>query len=452
MSKRQQISERGAALAKEIEEKTVDYEDGKIGAKAFGLFIDDAADRKRSLQTELANYQKACAFRAGNDPTSTPLPGATNKGMGMRSTPDSPMHMTDPQLKSLWGAMRNRVPFQVEIGAKGLESGFAHDVETKAAVTESALNQNLPAVIAPNKAMGLPYEPSRISGYLPAATMLGPSAAYLTHVSNASEATGVPEAGDKPDISPLIQETIIYPQKLAGLVSVSLEASMDYADFSNWLPIELSRSVINQESNYLLNAGTANGPADAVFTGLLAASGTLARVVDAANGETPLDAVNRAFVDLRTGPAFAEADLVILNPATWAALRREKDSTGRYILSLLDGPRSVSFDGSPNLTTVPTTEAEKWGVPQQGVTSGYESLWGVPVVETTQLAPGTAVVLSVRAGAAVFWQRLGMILFFNPYSDTAWRKNLFSWRCEERISLSIPRPSAVNILTGLPTG
>jgi hypothetical protein len=53
---------------------------------------------------------------------------------------------------------------------------------------------------------------------MPAATMTGPSAAYLVHAGNAAKAAGVGELGTKPDLGPIIKEFIIYPQKVAGLV------------------------------------------------------------------------------------------------------------------------------------------------------------------------------------------------------------------------------------------
>jgi hypothetical protein len=57
----------------------------------------------------------------------------------------------------------------------------------------------------------------------------------------------------------------------------------------------------------------------------------------------------------------------------------------------------------------------------------------------------------VAAGGGIFWQRLGLLLQFNPWGDTEWTTNQFSWRAEERIAFSVPRPAAVNIVTGLPT-
>jgi hypothetical protein len=70
-------------------------------------------------------------------------------------------------------------------------------------------------------------------------------------------------------------------------------------------------------------------------------------------------------------------------------------------------------------------------------------------VATTQIAAGTAVVMSVKAGGGLFWQRLGMTIFYNPWSLMT--ANEMFWVAEERIAFSCPRPTAVNILTGLPT-
>jgi len=75
----------------------------------------------------------------------------------------------------------------------------------------------------------------------------------------------------------------------------------------------------------------------------------------------------------------------------------------------------------------------------------------VPVRQTTQCPDGTAIVMSIASGAAVGWLRMGLTVEFNPWGDTEWATNTYSWRAEERISLSVPRPAAINIVSGLPT-
>ena len=41
-----------------------------------------------------------------------------------------------------------------------------------------------------------------------------------------------------------------------------------------------------------------------------------------------------------------------------------------------------------------------------------ENLWGVRTVQTTQIASGTAIVMSIQAGAAVGWVRMGLTVEF----------------------------------------
>ena len=119
---------------------------------------------------------------------------------------------------------------------------------------------------------------------------------------------------------------------------------------------------------------------------------------------------------------------MIVHPLTLGALRRSKDTQNRYLLDLSRGPAALE--------------------------SGEEDrIWGVRVCQTTQIAAGTAIVMSVAAGGAVGWIRMGLTVEFNPYGDgtgTGWATNTYSWRAEERISLSVPRPAAINVVTGLP--
>jgi hypothetical protein len=196
-----------------------------------------------------------------------------------------------------------------------------------------------------------------------------------------------------------------------------------------------------------MNAGVEGGPTGATFPGLLGTSGTLTYSVAA--DEFPLDALSRAFVALRTGPAFCEPDLCIMNPTTVGALRRIRDGNGRYVLDLLAGPRNLTADGSPPAVTPPS--ANPGGFIPQGSGTQVADLWGVPIVETTQIPAGTAVALSVRAGAAFVYFKWGLMIQFNMYSDTAWENNLLQWRAEERCALATPRLEAIQIITNLPT-
>jgi hypothetical protein len=86
----------------------------------------------------------------------------------------------------------------------------------------------------------------------------------------------------------------------------------------------------------------------------------------------------------------------------------------------------------------------------QGVGTSYGHLWGVPIMETASCAARSAVVMSIRAGAAYGYTRMGMTLQYNPWGDAEWSQNYQTWRCEERILLTVPRPAAINVVSGLP--
>jgi HK97 family phage major capsid protein len=201
-------------------------------------------------------------------------------------------------------------------------------------------------------------------------------------------------------------------------VNLTHELMQDAGDaFSNNLVSELARSMYNSESNLLLNGTTAgNG-----FNGINQVSGTLTTRLG--TDESPLDPINRAIVALRND--FFIPDICFIHPSTMGALRRYKDLNNRYQLELLQGARTINQ------------------------TSEQETLWAVPIVQTTQQAAGTAAMLSVQSGAAVVYVREALTTFFDPYSQSA--NNIYPFIAETRIALATPRVSAINLISGLPT-
>ena len=153
------------------------------------------------------------------------------------------------------------------------------------------------------------------------------------------------------------------------------------------------------------------------MTGILNVSGLLTR---AQGTDTPIDAIQRAFNDLRVGSAFATADLVALHPSTWNSIRRQKTTFNSYILS-------------PDPST-----------------GQVESIFGVPVVVNTFIPAGTAIIFDTSQ-AVLAWTRLGLTMQVNQFGDTEWTNNLVSFRVEERIAIGVRRPSAICTVTGLPT-
>lgn len=343
------------------------------------------------------------------------LPGTQLKTFGAPQAPvvapTSPMQLDGNQLEALRQAAINKAPFSVTIGQKG----FEHTVmRQKTTFTEGGLVTNpLPVTQMGGERghMGLPYETFRVLSALPTVAMDGPGIAYLRHNSNTAPASYVAEGGLKPSIGPVIEEVQIRAAKVAATVEATREVLTDHTAFVNFLPAELTRAVINVESSLLLSGShSSNG-----FDGILNTSGIGALTLN--TDESPLDAIQRGIVHLRTGAAFCAPDLAICSPTTLGNLRTLKDNQNRYLLDVVRSARGIN------------------------ATSEDEDLWGVPVRQSTQIADDLVVLMSVQAGGGYVYIREALNVSFNPYYDTS--HNLYQWICEERISLAVPRPAAV---------
>ena len=439
------LEQRAKELAAEHDEKQVQLKSGRISRAEYKSFVDRAHTELDEIKADLKTHEQAAKFSWG---TEANIPASQlSHAEGARIMAPSPMDMTPQQVEGLMQAAQHRTPFSIEIAPKSFHEG----IRTKAAVTESGLGGSFAGQLPPVQSLlvtGLGYEPVRISDLLPGAAMPGPSATWLSHTSNSAEVGIVAESGAKGDIGPTITENQVIPTKIAGQVSVTLEAWQDTdrygpGSFAQWLPTELTRSLINEESSAILNS--VSGTGNATFNGILQTSGTLTRAMGT---DSPLDCLAKAFADVRVGAAFADPDLVLIHPNTLSALRRQKDANGRYILDLLAGPMNLTAYGQES-TAGPASEPNKYSVIPQGVPGSNGNLWGAQIFATTQVAAGKAVVMSVRAGAGIFWQRLGLLMMFDPYSLLT--NNQYRWVAEERIAFSCPRPAAINLVTGLPT-
>jgi HK97 family phage major capsid protein len=422
-------------LANEVARKTLD---GTVTNK----FMDQAEAEAEDLNVKILNHKAALKFAGSADlnPSGDFYDGTggygSNVGWKSFGLPSAPqvappsLNISTEQTKSLFESAKAGMPYKVQLGTKDFASSL-RDKTAGAPLTESGLNAQLPAIQVPGNygQYGKPYEPFRLLANIPTVAMTGPSAAYLQHTTNTNEAVRVAEGSAKPSLGPVVQELFVKPLKVAGTVEASMEILQDHEAFASWLPTELQRSVINAESLYLFQANASGGPTAAEFNGLLATSGTLAQD---ATGLTGPDAISLAYVKIRTGSAFSEPDLVIMSPTTAASILRTKATTGSYIFDVYRGPG---------------------GINQQN----EFDIFGVRCVTSTQVPDGTAIVMSIQGGAAVGWIRMGLELMYNPYGGTTdagadlWRTNQYSWRAEERISLSVPRPAAICVVSNLPT-
>ena len=110
--------------------------------------------------------------------------------------------------------------------------------------------------------------------------------------------------------------------------------------------------------------------------------------------------------------------LYILNPVDFGAVRRAKDAQGRYLVN-------------PDPTVAPTS-----------------ALWGVPVVQTTQITQGTALALNTVEACQV-WYRQGITVDTSNANNDDYQRNITRFRIEARVGLAVVKPSAIVKITGL---
>jgi HK97 family phage major capsid protein len=416
-------------------------------------FLEKIEAEGDEIKSELKTLEEARKWSFGTEANMGISEAVPNTG-GYVHLP-SPADATPAQWKSLTDAMRTGTPFRTQVmprPSQGMSGSIAMKAYTPALESgiTSSFSGTLPAIMSPYS-VGMAYDPLDLASLWPAVAMPGPSATQIVHSSNTNEAAIVGEGAAKPELGPGFTVNQITPSKVAVTVSTSYEALMDTDSYSNgsfasFLPVEATNSYINKRSDILLNA--VSGTAGATFNGLLNVSGILTQ---SATGLAPLDALSMGFVAVRNGSAKADPDVVVMSPNTLGALRRLKDANGRQLLALLSGPLELSAYGQPE-SRQPASEPGEYFREPIGTKPFNGSLWGAEIAVSTHIADGDAAVISIKGGGGLVWVRSGLELFFNPgYGDLLFQNNLVAWRVESRLAFNVPRPTAVCLVTNLPT-
>lgn len=372
-----------AALRQQIVTKTKAFRAGEITDAEFSAFMDEA-------ERQADNYSRALKWRnAGHDAAA----GAVATKAVATGRDVAPLAFADESLQAMHAAVTSRQSLRV-----------------KAFNTAEGL---LPAQLV-GQVLG-PVHETRLLDRLPVQATTAPSIEYVRHLSTTGSPAVVAEGAAKPELVMVVDRLVATAQKLAAHTAVSYEILSDWTGFVGYVQGELFRQIIDVENAELLNGDGTSGH----LTGLLHTSGILSHAVDTAHSETALDAIEVSIATMRTGPALAEPDLLVLNPVTWSAIRRSKDSQGRYL-------------------TAPDPTADE-----------ANSCWGVDVLVTTTMAAGAGALIDTRKFGNVHL-REGLSLQTGTNNDD-FTKNLTRFVGEERLALAVQRPAAVLSLTGLPT-
>jgi HK97 family phage major capsid protein len=386
-----ELRRRATEVKTEAAQALVDVQSGKITQAEFtqkmlgngGLVAKDK---------EISDGLKAYGASHKFDGMSSAVTQSQVSGFRGKAHQYAPIDVPTESLKSMHGAIASQSPFAIK---------------TKSFSTVDSL---LPSELQ-SSVVG-PQHETRLLDRLPVLPTSAPSIEYIRHLST----TGVPaitaEGQPKPELQFNTDRVIVAAQKIACHAALSWETLNDWDVFASYFTNELQRQVIDAENNELLNGDGTTGH----LTGLLNTSGILSH---ATSTDTGLDSVELSIAALRTGTALAEANLLVLNPTTWSALRRSKDTQGRYLVD----PDPTNAAGN--------------------------QLWGVEVLPTTTIAAGVGALVDTRKLGYVV-VRESLLLRTGTNADD-FSRNLVRWVAEERLALAVERPAAVCKITGLPT-
>lgn len=324
----------------------------------------------------------------------------------------SPYDMAPEQLESLLLAGKSAQSFSTTVDDRGHRNkALFGGMRDKTAVGEGASGSLIPPILLPN-AFTLRVEPTRIAEFFPVVETEGQTVSWIQHTANAVsyENLATAENAQKSDISPTLTAYDSTYSVVAGLAYVSKQLFTDFSDVASFVPRELSNWIIQGE-NWQLLQGNGTAPNQ---KGLFNQSGTLTRQYDSTGGDTIIDTILEAVVDIREGGSYAQADLILLNPADWLAMRKLKTTFNSYVLD----PNDPSTLG------------------------GIDNLFGYRVVVSTQVPAGNAAVMDSKIAVNIF-RRWGLEIMANPYSDQAFEYNQIAYRAETRFALGVIYPEAI---------
>jgi ATP-dependent protease ClpP protease subunit len=271
--------------------------------------------------------------------------------------------------------------------------------------------------ILPGVEGSLNIQPARVAPLLGNFSTNGSSVRYISETSFTNAADTVTEGTVKPEQLWNLTEVDSPVRKVAVYSKFSDEILSDHERLQPFVNGRLMAGVELKLDTQLV---TGNGTPPNL-TGILNFSGiqTQAKAAD-----TVPDAILKAITKARlTG--FFEPDAIVVHPTDWQNLRLIKDSAGQY---LGGGPFLGTYGNGPYVADVP--------------------LWGKPVIITTAITVGTALVGMFRMGGEVFY-RTGLMLSFTNSDQDDFIKNLITVRCEIRAALAVVHPLAFCSVTGL---
>lgn len=193
---------------------------------------------------------------------------------------------------------------------------------------------------------------------------------------------------------------------LAHFIPVSRQVLDDAPQLESYVNSRLTYGLKLEEEDQLLNGTGTSGN----IAGILA-SGNFTAYNRAATGDTKLDTLRKAITQAQLSEY--TADTIVLNPEDWEAIELLKTTYGEYIFGGEMGP----VDGMA------------------------PRVWGKRVVATNSIAEGTFLVGAMTMGAQI-WDRMDAAVQISYEDGDNFKKNMATLLAEERLALTVYRPSA----------
>lgn len=299
---------------------------------------------------------------------------------------------------------------------KAVEHGSNFRITCKDTLGYSTVDSLLPAHLAP----GVLQEQHewRILEHLPAMAVGVPSTEFLIH--NFPSDSGGPgvtaEGAAKPSYVPAVTSSTATVVKLAMHTGITTETLADAPTWESYVTNQCFRLIGDLEnSQFLYGSGS-----DGNMTGFAHTENILTHNASSdPSGSTNLDSLELAITAMRNyAGVFSVPNLLVMSPTTWSATRRLKSTIDTYIL------------GDP-------------------LSEGVKSAWGIPVLTTTAAENGDAFLIdTTRMGFVLVRSGIEM---HTGYADDDLISNVVRFVFEERLTLAVERPQAVQYITNLAT-
>lgn len=312
---------------------------------------------------------------------------------------------------------RQPISFDTEfpIGEPGLRAWLARGAMLQ---RTTATSSGLTSIQKIQDVKDLGLVPMRVADLFMPGETAATTIRYIQENSFTNAATALAEEGTYQENVWSLTEVDAGVKKIGVIARVTDELMADYPAVRSYIDQRLSYGVGIKEDNHLINGSGINNQ----IKGILTFTGINTQAVGA---NTVVDACFKALVKVRT-VGWTTPSAFIFNPADWSNIRLTKDTNGQY---LYGGPSTGPYGVGPYMV------------------SGF--MWGLPVVETSSIAQGTALTGAFNLDAQIF-RRIGLQVETTNSDASDFANGRVAIRVTERLALACYRPLSFCSITGIP--